>query len=199
MTEDKSRPTQTLRQTDFLPARFLGDRLDRHESTAHFLTFTDYLDAQDIDTTNARQLPTILKVFKWTLQGQAQIWIDKLTFTDYNDLKDSFIRRFSPAKSLYAHVTEVNTMIKDFQEDLKPEQEEALSKLLDGTSVFASLPTGAGKSRIYGTFPKIKDLVSLFVLSYSIFLSLSHFYNDYDKALLTSTTGKPKPRIDCCK
>ena len=40
------------------------------------------------------------------------------------------------------------------QEDLKPEQEEAWSKLLDGTSVFASLPTGAGKSRIYGAFPQ---------------------------------------------
>ena len=51
-----------------------------------------------------------------------------------------------------------------FQKDLKSEQEEAWSKLLDGTSVFASLPTGAGKSRIYGAFPKIKDLVSLFVL-----------------------------------
>ena len=63
MTEDKSRPTPTLRQTEFLPAQFLGDRLARDESTAHFLIFTDYLNAQDIDTTDARQLPTILKVF----------------------------------------------------------------------------------------------------------------------------------------
>ena len=47
-------PTTTrhnLRQTDFLPARFSGARLDRNDSTAHFLTFTDYLDAHDIDTT----------------------------------------------------------------------------------------------------------------------------------------------------
>ena len=143
-----------------------------------FFTFTDYLDTQDIDTTNARQLPTTLKVFKWILQGQARLWIDKLTFTDYNDLKDSFIRRFSPDKSSYAHVTEFNTMTKTdkiFQEDLKPEQEEALSKLLDGTSVFASLPTGAGKSRIYGAFPKIKDLVSVFVLSYRYIFIIESF------------------------
>ena len=39
MTEDKSRPT--LRQTDFLPARFSGTRHDRDDTTAHFF-FTDY-------------------------------------------------------------------------------------------------------------------------------------------------------------
>ena len=97
MTEDKSRPT--LRQTDFLPARFSGDRLDRDESTAHFLTFTDYLDAQHISTTDAQQLPTILKVFKRTLQGQARLWIDKLTFKYFDDLKDSFIQTKLPLQT----------------------------------------------------------------------------------------------------
>ena len=99
----------TLRQTDFLPTRFSGDRLDRDNSTAHFLTFSDYLDAHDIDTTDSAQLPTILKTFKRTLQGKARLWIDNLKFNDYTDLRDSFIRRFSPAKSTYSHVNEFNT------------------------------------------------------------------------------------------
>ena len=103
-----SRPN--LRQTDFLPARFSGARLDRDDSTAHFLTFADYLDAHDIDTTNADQLPTIVQTFKRTLQGQARLWIDKITFKTYDDLKDSFIRRFSPAKSTYTHVRDFNTL-----------------------------------------------------------------------------------------
>ena len=85
-----SRPN--LRQTDFLPARFSGARLARDDSTAHFLTFADYLDAHDIDTTDANQLPTIVQTFKRTLQGQARLWIDKLTFRTYDDLKDSFIQ-----------------------------------------------------------------------------------------------------------
>ena len=38
MTEDKSRPT--LRQTDFLPARFSGTRHDRDDTTAHFFLQT---------------------------------------------------------------------------------------------------------------------------------------------------------------
>ena len=111
MTTPTPTPTRpNLRQTDFLPARFSGARLDRDDSTAHFLTFTDYLDAHDIDTTDANQLPTIVQTFKRTLQGQARLWIDKLSFTNYDDLKDSFIRRFSPAKSTYTHVRDFNNL-----------------------------------------------------------------------------------------
>ena len=101
---------QTLRQTDFLPSRFSGDRLDRDSSTAHFLTFDDYLDAHDIDTADPDQFPTILRTFRRTLQGQARLWIDGLTFNSYTDLKDGFVRRFSPAKSSYSHIRDFNTM-----------------------------------------------------------------------------------------
>ena len=111
MTTPTLNPTRpNLRQTDFLPARFSGARLDRDDSTAHFLTFADYLDAHDIDTTDASQLPTIIHTFKRALQGQTRLWVDKLTFTNYDDLKDSFIRRFSTAKSTYTHVRDFYTL-----------------------------------------------------------------------------------------
>ena len=100
----------TLRQTDFLPTRYTGDRLNRDDSTAHFLTFEDYLDAHDIDATDTDQFPIILKTFRRTLQGQARLWIDGLQFSTYDDLKDAFVRRFSPAKSSYSHVRDFNTM-----------------------------------------------------------------------------------------
>ncbi|XP_041466797.1 uncharacterized protein LOC121417233 [Lytechinus variegatus] len=101
---------QTLRQTDFLPSRFSGDKLDRDNSTAHFLTFDDYLDAHDIDKADPDQFQTILRTFRRTLQGQARLWIDGLQFNTYSDLKDGFIRRFSPAKSSYSHVTDFKNM-----------------------------------------------------------------------------------------
>ena len=37
--------------------------LHRDESTTHFLTFIDYLDAQDINATDKTKLPTIWKTF----------------------------------------------------------------------------------------------------------------------------------------
>ncbi|XP_071495363.1 uncharacterized protein [Diadema antillarum] len=102
--------SRTLRQTDFLPTKFSGGRLDYNDCTAHILTFEDYLDAHHIDSDKAGNLTTILKTFKRTLEGQARLWIDKLTFNTYDDLKTAFIRRFSPAKSTFARVTDFNTM-----------------------------------------------------------------------------------------
>lgn len=103
--------TQTnIRQTDFLPTRFTGDKLDRDRCTAHILSFDDYLDAHDIDHTKPDNFQTILKFFKRTLQGQARLWINDLTFTDYDDLKLKFIRRFSPAKSTFAHAHDFNNL-----------------------------------------------------------------------------------------
>ena len=104
--------TTALRQTDFLPARFSGDKLDRDDATAHMLTFIDYLDAHEIDVTKTSELDRILKTFKRTLQGQARLWIDGQTFRTFNDLRDIFIRRFSPAKSSYGHIREFNSMTK---------------------------------------------------------------------------------------
>ncbi|XP_072181937.1 uncharacterized protein [Diadema setosum] len=102
--------SRTFRQTDFLPTKFSGSRLDYNDCTAHILTFEDYLDVHDIDSDKAGNLTTILKIFKRTLEGQARLWIDKLTFTTYDDLKTAFTRRFSPAKSTFARVTDFNTM-----------------------------------------------------------------------------------------
>lgn len=48
-----------------------------------------------------------------------------------------------------------------FEEDMKPEQEKALDYLLASTTVMAVLPTGYGKSRIYGALPLMKDKVSI--------------------------------------
>ena len=108
-TASNARPH--LRQTDFLPTRFSGDRLDRDNSTAHFLSFTDYLEAQDIDTNDPDQLTDIVKLFKRTLQGHARLWIDGLTFFSYTDLNNAFIRRFSPAKSTYSQTRDFNTTV----------------------------------------------------------------------------------------
>ncbi|XP_072173065.1 uncharacterized protein [Diadema setosum] len=111
--------SRTLRQTDFLPTKFSGGRLDYNDCTAHILTFEDYLDAHDIDSDKAGNLTTILKTFKRTLEGQARLWIDKLTFTTYDDLKTAFTRRFSPAKSTFARVTDFNTMTMTDGESVK--------------------------------------------------------------------------------
>ncbi|XP_071501180.1 uncharacterized protein [Diadema antillarum] len=102
--------TTTLRQTDFLPARFSGDKLDRDDATAHMLTFLDYLDAHNIDVTKPTSFDQILKTFKRTLQGQARLWIDGQTFKTFSDLREAFVRRFSPAKSDFANVHDFNTL-----------------------------------------------------------------------------------------
>ncbi|XP_071490593.1 uncharacterized protein [Diadema antillarum] len=109
----------TLRQTDFLPSKFTGDRLDRDECTAHMLSFEDYLDAHDIDQSINDNLPTILRTFKQTLAGQARLWIDSITQKMYDDLKTSFRRQFSPAKSSYARVTDFNTMTMTDRESVE--------------------------------------------------------------------------------
>ena len=102
--------TPLLKLTDFLPTKFSGDRLDRDECTAHLLTFDDYLDAHDIDPTVQTNMTTIVKMFKRTLNGQARLWIDGQTFSTYDEIKTAFTRRFSPAKSSYARVTDFTTL-----------------------------------------------------------------------------------------
>ena len=101
-----SSSTPTLRQTDFLPNRFSGDSIDRDLCTAHMLSFQDYLDAHAYETDDTSSFPTILKIFKRSLQGQARLWIEGKNFTTFEDLKSSFIGRFSGTKSSYAHIQE---------------------------------------------------------------------------------------------
>ena len=43
--------------------------------------------------------------------------------------------------------------------DLKPLQEEAIGHLLKGKDVFCVLPTGYGKSDIFGWFPAVQTKV----------------------------------------
>ncbi|XP_063965553.1 uncharacterized protein LOC135156639 [Lytechinus pictus] len=104
------RPTPPLRQTDFLPNRFSGDKIDRDLCTAHFLTFEDYLDAHDFNPTDPSQFTDVLRTFKRSLQGQARLWIEGQTFSNYQGLKSSFIGRFSGTKSTYAYVREFNDL-----------------------------------------------------------------------------------------
>ena len=97
-----------LRQTDFLPNRFSGNSIDRDLCTAHYLSFSDYLEAHKLLNENgaASDLTKVVSIFKRSLQGQARLWVEGKTFTSIDDLKQQFINRFSPSKSQFAHVKE---------------------------------------------------------------------------------------------
>lgn len=55
----------------------------------------------------------------------------------------------------YAKVRELYS--DKLPESLKPQQLTCLVKLLNSKNVFAVLPTGFGKSLVYGVFPLLKD------------------------------------------
>ena len=97
-----------LRQTDFLSNRFSGSSIDRDLCTAHYLSFSDYLEAHSLlnETGAASDLTKVVSIFKRSLQGQARLWIEGKTFSSVEDLKTKFINRFSPSKSQFAHVKE---------------------------------------------------------------------------------------------
>ncbi|KAJ8049108.1 hypothetical protein HOLleu_01699 [Holothuria leucospilota] len=85
-----AQPQQGLRVTDFLPTRFCGDKIDRDLCTAHFYTFV--------------ALHNVVQLFKRSLQGSARLWIEGKVFETLQDLQTSFINRFSPSHSQFAHV-----------------------------------------------------------------------------------------------
>ena len=100
-----------LRQTDFLPNRFGGATIDRDLCTAHFLSFSDYLEAHNLaDPADAAALAKVISIFKRSLQGQARLWIEDKTFDSVGALKAAFINRFSPSKSKFAHVKEFDDL-----------------------------------------------------------------------------------------
>ena len=101
----------TLRQTDFLPNRFDGSKLDSDLCTAHYLSFEDYLQAHDLQTpADDAALLNVVNIFKRTLQGSARLWIEDKTFVDLEDLKSKFIYRFSPSHSQFANVKQFESM-----------------------------------------------------------------------------------------
>ena len=53
-----------LRVTDFLPSRFQGDIIDSDLARAHYLAFTDYLHAHEIDEPdNEEELQNLVQIF----------------------------------------------------------------------------------------------------------------------------------------
>lgn len=109
--EEGTGTQSNLRQTDFLPGRFDGNTLDQDICTAHFLSFCDYLEIQNLDQPKGEsELNHVVKIFKRTLQGQARLWIEDRSFTNLSDLKKQFIYRFSPTHSQFANVKQFDTL-----------------------------------------------------------------------------------------
>ena len=52
--------------------------------------------------------------------------------------------------------------------ELKPKQVEAISAFVSGRDIFVSLPTGYGKSVIYGLLPKVFNLIKGNITSSSV-------------------------------
>ena len=59
----------------------------------------------------------------------------------------------------HATAIELATVDLGFR-DLKPKQKEAITAFLSGNDVFVSLPTGYGKSVIYGILPRVYHLMT---------------------------------------
>ena len=100
-----------IRQVDFLPSRFDGKAKSHELATAHFLSFTDYLVAHELDEpADAAEIANIVTLFKRTLKEEARLWIEGKTFMTIDALKNSFIARFSPAHSEFANVKLFNAI-----------------------------------------------------------------------------------------
>ena len=96
-------PPNRLRVTDFLPSRFQGETIDSDLARAHYLAFTDYINAQGLqEPENPEEIQELIEHFKRTLRGQARLWIEGKEFHDLINLRDSFLARFSPSTSYIA-------------------------------------------------------------------------------------------------
>ena len=92
-----------LRITDFLPSRFQGEVIDSDLARAHYLAFTDYLHAHEIDEPdNEEELQNLVQIFTRTLRGQARLWIEGKEFENLGALHGQFLARFSPSTSYIA-------------------------------------------------------------------------------------------------
>ncbi|KAJ8038283.1 hypothetical protein HOLleu_15662 [Holothuria leucospilota] len=109
-----------LRSTDFLPKRFHGDVINADLARAHFLAFTDYLEAHDLlDPVDDDAFQAVVSTFKRTLHGTTRIWIEGKVFQDLANLRTSFLARFSESSSHYAltrQFTELNYVPGDTAE-----------------------------------------------------------------------------------
>ena len=102
---------QPLRQTDFLPKRYSGEKTDHEECSAHYLSFTDYLQAHNLEApADNAALVNVINLFKRSLQGQARLWIEGKTFDTLPILRTQFINRFSKNKSVYAHIRDYDSI-----------------------------------------------------------------------------------------
>ena len=115
-----------LRSTDFLPTHFDGQLLDFELATAHFLSFTDYLEAHRLaEPRDAAQILNVVSLFKRTLTGTARLWIEGKIFVGLQGLKNDFLARFSPTHSTFANVK----LFDNLQYTVGDSAEQHLSKI----------------------------------------------------------------------
>ena len=102
-----------LKPTDFLPnPKFSGENISYELALAHWLSFSDYLDAHQL--CQPADVAAIIKVtqrFKLSLSGEARLWIEGKVFTGINEIKQKFIDRFSPTHSDLALVNKFQNII----------------------------------------------------------------------------------------
>ena len=80
-----------LRSTDFLPNRFQGDKINADLARAHFLAFSDYLEAHNLQNpADNAQFQAVGSICKRTLQGTARIWIEGKNFSGSSKFKGLF-------------------------------------------------------------------------------------------------------------
>ncbi|KAJ8033837.1 hypothetical protein HOLleu_24200 [Holothuria leucospilota] len=136
-TPENATPAPSLRQTDFLPARFSGNELNDDECLAHFLAFEDYLEAHKVNTGDPNNFSNVVNTFKRTLGGTARLWLEGKNFTNVSELKQSFLARFSKHQSYISHVQSFNNIryVKNESADQHLSKiERAASKLGYGDS-----------------------------------------------------------------
>ncbi|KAJ8048398.1 hypothetical protein HOLleu_00693 [Holothuria leucospilota] len=129
---ENATPAPSLRQTDFLPARFSGNELNDDECLAHFLAFEDYLEAHKVNTEDPNNFSNVINTFKRTLGGSARLWLEGKNFTNVSELKQNFLACFSKHKSYISHVQSFNNIsyVKDHSADQHLSKiERAASKL----------------------------------------------------------------------
>jgi hypothetical protein len=80
-----------LRLMNFLPSRFEGKVLDLNKYRAHYLSFSDYLEAHELnEQANATVVNNVVSLFKRMLVGQACLWIKGKLLEELETLKTSF-------------------------------------------------------------------------------------------------------------
>ena len=97
-------PEAPKKLRDYLPSPFLGQELSKENCESHILKFQDYIAYQELE-----DYDEIERRFKLTLEGKARLWIENEQFQNFEDLRDSFVIKFSPPKTTFQ-------LMKDYEE-----------------------------------------------------------------------------------